>query len=82
MEITSNKNQLNYIKSIIKFSKKFDKKGFITNKNFMIEKGLFMPGTLAYNFNPLRETIIKSITNNVRKVIKFLVKNNLNYEKH
>ena len=28
--------------------------------NFMLENGLYLPGTLSNNFNPGRETIIKA----------------------
>ena len=46
----------------------------MTNKNFMLTNQIYMPGILAYNFNPSRQTIIKSITNNSKKVIKFILK--------
>ena len=39
----------------------------------MLEKGLFLPGTLSNNFNPGRETIIKAITKNAHKVAKKLL---------
>lgn len=68
-----------FIKNIKNFEGKFDKRGFLTDRNFMLSKQIFMPGILAYNFNPLRQTIIKAITNNSRKTINFLLKgNNLN----
>ena len=39
----------------------------------MVEKGLFLPGTLSNNFNPGRETIIKAITKNSHKVAKTIL---------
>ena len=66
--------ETNFIKSIKeRYINKVDKRGFITNKNFMLTKQIFMPGIIAYNFNPSRQTIIKAITNNSRKVIKFIL---------
>ena len=62
------------IKSIKKKINKFDKRGFLTNKNFMLAKHIYIPGTLSYNFNPSRQTIIKAITNNSRKVTKKILK--------
>ena len=63
-----------FINSIKQNINKFDKRGFMTNKNFMLTNQIYMPGILAYNFNPSRQTIIKSITNNSKKVIKFILK--------
>jgi hypothetical protein len=34
----------------------------------MLTEQIYMPGVLSYNFNPSRQTIIKAITNNSRKV--------------
>ena len=66
--------ETNFIKSIKeRYINKVDTRGFITNKNFMLTKQIFMPGIIAYNFNPSRQTIIKAITNNSRKVIKFIL---------
>ena len=39
----------------------------------MLEKGLFLPGTLSNNFNPGRETIIKAITKNAHRVANNLL---------
>ena len=63
-----------FINSIKQNINKFDKRGFMTNKNFMLTKQIYMPGILAYNFNPSRQTIIKAITNNSKKVIEFILK--------
>ena len=41
--------------------------------DFILEKGLFLPGTLSNNFNPGRETIIKAITKNTHKVTKNII---------
>jgi hypothetical protein len=65
------KNEIKFIPSLRKITKKYNERGFSTNKNFMLEKGLFLPGTLSNNFNPGRETIIKAITKNAHKVAKY-----------
>jgi uncharacterized NAD(P)/FAD-binding protein YdhS len=64
----------NFLKSIKNKTNKIDKRGFITDKKFMLTDQIFIPGVLAYNFNPSRQTIIKAITNNTHKVAKFLLK--------
>lgn len=67
-----NLDQLNYESDLIKSIKlninKFDKRGFITNKKFMLTEQIYMPGVISYNFNPSRQTIIKAITNNSRRI--------------
>ena len=68
-------SESNLIKSIKSNINKFDKRGFITNKSFMLTDQIFMPGILAYNFNPYRQTIIKAITNNSRKAANVLLSN-------
>ena len=70
VSVVKNKNEIKFIPSLRKITKKFNERGFSTNKNFMLEKGLFLPGTLSNNFNPGRETIIKAITKNAHKVAK------------
>ena len=64
-----------FIKSIKKNIKKFDKRGFITNKSFMLSRQIYLPGILSYNFNPSRQTIIKAITNNSEKSVNDIIKN-------
>ena len=54
-------------------TKKYNERGFSTNMNFMLENGLYLPGTLSNNFNPGRETIIKAITKNSFKVAKNII---------
>ena len=70
VSILENKNEIKFISSLRKITKKFNERGFSTNNNFMLEKGLYLPGTLSNNFNPGRETIIKAITKNAHKVAK------------
>jgi len=65
----------NFMKSLTNNTNKIDKRGFVTDKNFMLTNQVFIPGVLAYNFNPSRQTIIKAITNNSHKVVKFLLNN-------
>lgn len=70
VSVVQAKNEIKFISSLRKITKKFNERGFSTNKNFMLEKGLFLPGTLSNNFNPGRETIIKAITKNAHRVAK------------
>ena len=63
-------NEIKFVSSLRNITKKFNERGFSTNSDFMLEKGLFLPGTLSNNFNPGRETIIKAITKNAHKVAK------------
>ncbi len=70
VSIIDNKDEIKFISSLKKITKKFNERGFSTNNNFMLEKGLYLPGTLSNNFNPGRETIIKAITKNSHKVAK------------
>lgn len=76
VDLQSLNNESKLIKIIKNLEGKFDKRGFLTDRNFMLSNKIFMPGTLAYNFNPLRQTIIKAVTNNSRKAINFLLKEN------
>lgn len=71
------KKEIKFIPSLRKITKKFNQRGFSTNKTFMLEEGLFIPGTLSNNFNPARETIIKAITKNSHKVAKTLTNENI-----
>ena len=71
--ITELKKEIEFVSSLRKITKKFNDRGFSTNKNFMLEEGLFLPGTLSNNFNPGRETIIKAITKNSHKVAKSIL---------
>ena len=70
VSIVDNKNEIRLISSLKKMTKKFNERGFSTDNNFMLEKNLYLPGTLSNNFNPGRETIIKAITKNAHKVAK------------
>ena len=70
VSVIDTKNETKFISSLKKITTKFNERGFSTNKNFMLEEGLFLPGTLSNNFNPGRETIIKAITKNAHKVAK------------
>ena len=65
----------NFMKCVKNNTNKIDKRGFITDKKFMLTDQIFIPGVLAYNFNPFRQTIIKAITNNSHKVVNFLLNN-------
>ena len=74
VSILENKNEIEFISSLRKITKKFNQRGFSTNNNFMLEQGLYLPGTLSNNFNPGRETIIKAITKNSHKVAKNILR--------
>ena len=74
VSIMDNKDEIKFISSLKKITNKFNERGFTTNNNFMLEKGLYLPGTLSNNFNPGRETIIKAITKNSHKVAKNILK--------
>ena len=73
VSIVDNKNEIKFISSLRKITKKFNNRGFSPNSNFMLEKDLYLPGTLSNNFNPGRETIIKAITKNAHKVAKHIL---------
>lgn len=81
MNIVKNKNEVKFINSLKKLSKKFKERGFYVNNHFELSKNIYLPGTLSYNFNPLRETIIKAITNNTHKAVKDVIKK-INYGKN
>ena len=70
VSVAESKKEIKFISSLRKISNKYNERGFTTNKNFMLEKDLYLPGTLSNNFNPGRETIIKAITKNAHKVAK------------
>ena len=75
VSVVNIKNEIKLISSLKKITSKFNERGFSTNKNFMLEEDLFLPGTLSNNFNPGRETIIKAITKNSHKVAKNILSN-------
>ena len=78
MNLIKNKNEVKFINSLKNLSKKFNERGFYVNNHFELSKNIYLPGTLSYNFNPLRETIIKAITNNTHKAVKDVIKK-INY---
>ena len=55
-------------------SKNFNQRGFTTDKYFMLKESIFLPGNLSNNFNPFRKTLIKAVTNNTYKVVKFILR--------
>ena len=54
--------------------KKFNERGFTSDKFLQITKKVYAPGTLSSNFNPERKTIIKSITENCVIAAKHFIK--------
>ena len=73
VNVVEAKNEIKFIPSLRSMTKKYNERGFSTNMNFMLENGLYLPGTLSNNFNPGRETIIKAITKNSYKVAKNII---------
>lgn len=69
------RKEIKFVPSLKKITNKFNERGFVPNNNFMLENGLYLPGTLSGNFNPARETIIKAITKNSQKVAKNIFMN-------
>ncbi len=80
VNVVENYRESPLIRSLKVITKKYDKSGFFTDKDFKLESNIFSPGVISNNFNPERETIIKAITNNVYKVTKKLVKE-IQYER-
>ena len=70
-------NECQFIKEIKNLDNNFNSRGFLTDKNFIVSKKILVPGILAYNFNPSRQTIIKAITNNARRSVNYLLKKNM-----
>jgi len=70
VSILENQDEIKFVTSLKRITKKFNERGFSTNKIFMLENGIYLPGTFSNNFNPGRETIIKAITKNAHKVAK------------
>ena len=74
VNIVENKNEIKLVSALKKITNKVNQTGFTPNNNFMLENGLYIPGTLANNFNPGRQTIIKAITNNTHKITQNIFK--------
>ncbi len=70
-------DEVSFIRSLKKISNQFNDRGFSTNKNFKLKNFIFLPGTLSNNFNPLRQTIIKAVTNNAHRVAKNILENKI-----
>ena len=67
-------NEVPFLKSLKKVCKKFNERGFTSDKFFQITSKIYAPGTLSSNFNPERKTIIKSITENCVITAKHFLK--------
>ena len=74
VSLLKNKDEVPFLKSLKKVSKKFNERGFVSDKFFQITDKVYAPGTLTSNFNPERKTIIKSITENCVITAKHIVK--------
>ena len=74
VSLLKNQNEVPFLISLKKVCKKFNERGFVSDKFFQINNKLYAPGTLSSNFNPERKTIIKSITENCIVTAKHFVK--------
>lgn len=74
VSLLNNSNEVKCLNSLKKICKNFNERGFICDKYHRINNEIYVPGTLSSNFNPERKTIIKSITENSRKVAKHFIK--------
>ena len=74
VSLFKSQNEVPFLKSLKKVCKKFNERGFISDKFFQITDKVYAPGTLSSNFNPERKTIIKSITENCVITAKHFVK--------
>ena len=74
VNIVENKDEIKIVSALKKITNKFNQTGFTPNNNFMLENGLYIPGTISNNFNPGRQTIIKAITNNTHKITQNIFK--------
>ncbi len=74
VNIVENKDEIKLVSALKNITNKVNQTGFTPNNNFMLENGLYIPGTLANNFNPGRQTIIKAITNNTHKITQNIFK--------
>ena len=76
VDLISLNKESKFINTIKRSQGKFNQRGFLTDKNFALSNRIFLPGVIAYNFNPSRQTINQAITNNSRKIINFLLNSN------
>ena len=74
VSLFKNQNEVPFLKSLKKVCKKFNERGFTSDKFFQITSKVYAPGTLSSNFNPERKTIIRSITENCTITAKHFVK--------
>ncbi len=74
VSLFNNSDEVKYLNSLKIICKNFNERGFISDKYHRINEEIYAPGTLSSNFNPERKTIIKSITENSRKVAKHFIK--------
>ncbi len=74
LSMFKNTDEVLYLNSLKKICKKFNDRGFVSDKYHRISNEIYAPGTLSSNFNPERKTIIKSITENSSTVAKHLLR--------
>ena len=74
VSLFNNHNEVLYLDSLKRICTNFNERGFVSDKYHRISSGIYLPGTLSSNFNPERKTIIKSITENTKMVVKHLIK--------
>ncbi len=73
VSLFNNSNEVLCLNSLKKICKKYNERGFVSDKYHRISEDIYAPGTLSSNFNPERKTIIKSITENSKIVAKHLI---------
>lgn len=74
VSLFDNTSEVSYLNSLKKICKNYNERGFISDKHHRINEEIYAPGTLSSNFNSERKTIIKSITENSKKVAIHFIK--------
>ena len=74
VSLLKNYKEVSCLNSLKQLCKKFNERGFISDKYNRIGNNIYAPGTLSSNFNPDRKTIIKSITENCKMTASHLIK--------
>ena len=74
VSLFDNTNEVSYLNSLKEICKNYNERGFVSDKHCRINEEIYAPGTLSSNFNSERKTIIKSITENSKKVAIHFIK--------
>ena len=57
VSLLKDQNEVPFLKSLKKVCKKFNERGFTSDKFFQITNRVYAPGTLSSNFNPERKLL-------------------------